>query len=261
MILDTLAAAARARVAESKKEVPPKEMRRRAETMDRGGNFPFERALAGEGIHFICEVKRASPSKGIIAREFPYCGIAREYQAAGASCISVLTEPTQFLGNDIYLKEIRDAVTLPLLRKDFTVDEYQIDQAKVLGADAVLLICALLDSVTLERFLDRCGALGLSALVEAHDAAELKMALDAGARLIGVNNRDLRDFTVDLQNSVRLRELAPPAVTFVAESGIKTPEDVALLHRAGVNAVLIGETLMKSPNKRSALDKLRGNTG
>lgn len=258
MILDDLANAARLRVARAKEKIPPAVLREQAEQLPRNGDFPFEQALSGKGIHFICEVKKASPSKGVIAADFPYRRIAREYEAAGASCISVLTEPTRFLGQDAYLREIRNTVSLPLLRKDFTVDEYQIDEAKTMGADAVLLICALLQREELRRFLERCGALGLSALVEAHDQRELSMALDCGARLVGVNNRDLRDFTVDLNNSVRLRHLAPPSVLFVAESGIRTAEDVAVLRQAGVNGVLIGETLMRSPDKKAALAALRG---
>ena len=258
MILDELAAAACLRVAQAKEKISPAVLRKQAEQLPRKMDFPFEKALSGRGIHFICEVKKASPSKGIIAADFSYCRIAAEYEAAGASCISVLTEPTRFLGKDAYLREIRKTVSLPILRKDFTVDEYQIDEAKVMGADAVLLICALLRPEELRRFLARCDELGISALTEAHDEQELAMALDCGARLVGVNNRDLRDFTVDLQNSVRLRHLAPPSVLFVAESGIRTAEDVTVLRQAGVNGVLVGETLMRSPDKKAALAVLRG---
>ena len=226
--------------------------------MNCGTGFPFERALKGDDIAFICECKKASPSKGLIAPEFPYLRIAREYESAGAAAISVLTEPKWFLGSDSYLQEIASAVNIPCLRKDFTVDEYMICEAKVRGASAVLLIVSLLDGPTLRRFIEICDGLGLSALVEAHDETEIKIALEAGARVIGVNNRNLKDFSVDVGNSGRLRSLVPEGIIFVAESGIKTAEDVAVLRRAGVNAVLVGEALMTSPDKRAALNVLRG---
>lgn len=207
---------------------------------------------------FICEVQKASPSKGLIAPEFPYLDIAKAYEAAGAACISVLTEPKWFLGRDEYLAEIAETVSIPCIRKDFVVDEYMIYQAKVLGASAVLLICALLDQAVLKHYLTLCDQLGLSALVEAHDERELLRALSAGARIIGVNNRNLRDFTVDLGNAERLRRLAPEEVLFVAESGIQTAEDVAMLRQARVNGVLIGETLMRAADKKITLAQLRG---
>ena len=220
--------------------------------------FPFEKALAEGDISFICECKKASPSKGLIAEEFPYVEIAREYERAGASCISVLTEPKWFLGSDRYLQEITEAVSIPCIRKDFTVDEYMIYEARLLGASAVLLICALLPEETIREYIGICDSLGLSALVEAHDEEEIAMALRAGARIIGVNNRNLKDFTVDVHNSERLRSLVPPSVLFVAESGIKTAEDIGVLRKAGVNGVLIGETLMRSPDKKAVLDTLKG---
>jgi indole-3-glycerol phosphate synthase len=220
--------------------------------------YPFEAALSSPGLSFICEVKKASPSKGLIAEAFPYVEIARDYQAAGAACISVLTEPDFFQGSDAYLREIAEAVSIPILRKDFILDEYQIYQARLLGAHAVLLICSILDQEKLERFLDLAGRLGLSCLTEAHDAAELKRALSAGARIVGINNRDLRTFQVDLQNSLRLRQLTPPEVLFTAESGVSSREDVELLEAGGVDAVLIGETLMRSPDRQKALRALRG---
>ena len=219
--------------------------------------FEFEKALKRQGLSFICECKRASPSKGLIAPDFPYLDIAREYEAAGADCISVLTEPKWFLGRDEYLKEIASAVKIPCLRKDFTVDEYMIYEAKLLGASAVLLICALLDEAKLRNYIAICDSLGLSALVEAHDETEIKLAVDSGARVIGVNNRNLRDFSVDFSNSRRLRELVPENILFVAESGVKTREDVRALRECGVNAVLIGETLMRSEDKRGMLEYLR----
>ena len=223
--------------------------------------FPFEQALAGPQISFICECKKASPSKGLIAPDFPYLQIAGEYEKAGASAISVLTEPKWFLGCDRYLEEIAESVGIPCLRKDFTVDPYMIYEAKLLGASAVLLICALMEEPVLADHLQLCDRLGLSALVEAHDEAEIEMALHAGARIIGVNNRNLKDFSVDLDNSRRLRSLVPESVLFVAESGISGPEDIGKLRSAGVNAVLIGESLMRAPDKKAMLDYLRGDAG
>lgn len=218
--------------------------------------FPFEQSLKKEGISFICEVKKASPSKGLIAADFPYLLIAKDYEAAGAAAISVLTEPEYFLGRDAYLKEIAETVEIPVLRKDFTVDEYQIYEAKTLGASAVLLICSLLEDEALKHFLEIAHSLGLSALVEAHDEEEVKRAMAAGAKIIGVNNRDLKTFQVDIHNSVRLRQLVPPDIIFVSESGIKTAEDISVLRKNGTNAVLIGETLMRSENKAKMLAEL-----
>lgn len=257
MILDELAAAARERVEAARRRVPDHVLVAQAEALPRG-DFPFERALRQPGITAICEVKRASPSKGLIAPHFPHVDIARAYEAAGAGCLSVLTEPTRFLGRDEYLSSIRRAVSLPLLRKDFTVHPYQIDEAKALGADAVLLICRLLDDAQLRDFLSRCDALGLTALVEAHDQGEVDRAAAAGARVIGVNNRDLTTFQVDVGNALRLRERVPADRLFVAESGIRTAADVAALRDAGVDAILVGETLMRSPDKGRALQALLG---
>ena len=221
--------------------------------------FRFERALGAPGdIHFICECKKASPSKGLIAPDFPYLEIAKQYEAAGASAISVLTEPKWFLGSDDYLREIAAEVQTPCLRKDFTVDPYMIYEAKLFGASAVLLICALLDTKTLASYIEIADSLGLSALVEAHDEAEVASAAAAGARIIGVNNRNLKDFTVDIHNSIRLREHAPAGTIFVAESGIRTPKDVETLRRNGVNAVLIGEQLMRATSPKAEIDRLRG---
>lgn len=256
MILDEIAADTRLRVEEAKKNISMEEIMKRALGMDAKTGFPVEQELKREGIHFICEVKKASPSKGLIAKEFPYLTIAKEYEEAGASVISCLTEPTYFQGSDQYLKEIAGEVSIPVLRKDFTIDPYQIYEAKVLGAAMVLLICALLDTDTLKEYIEICDKLGLSALVETHDETEMQSALKAGARIIGVNNRNLKDFTVDIHNSTKLRALAPPEVIFVAESGIKTAEDIQVLRDAKVNAVLIGETLMRSSNKKQMLDSL-----
>ena len=261
-ILDRLAEHAMERVAEKKKKHPLEEIREKAFAACGAAagtqEFPFEKALSGQGIHFICECKKASPSKGIIAPDFPYLDIARSYEAAGASAISVLTEPKWFRGEDRFLQEITAAVGIPCLRKDFTVDPYMIYEAKLLGASAVLLICAILDDTQLAEYLRLAHSLGLSALVEAHDEKEVGRALAAGARIIGVNNRDLRDFTVDINNSVRLRSLVPEDRIFVSESGIRNAQDVGLLCRSGTNAVLIGETLMRSPDKGAFLRELAG---
>lgn len=258
MILEEIAARTVQRVAEEKAAVPLSEMKKRAEALDANTGFPFRKALSGNEISFICEVKRASPSKGLIAPDFPYLDIARDYERAGASAISCLTEPFWFKGRDEYLAEISNAVTIPVLRKDFTVDEYMIYQAKTLGASAVLLICSILSKEQLSEYLGIAHSLGLSALVEAHDEDEVRTALSVGAGIIGVNNRDLRSFTVDINNSARLRKLVPPEILFVSESGIKTAADIEALRSNGTNAVLIGETLMRSPDKKAALDELRG---
>ena len=258
MILEEIAARTVQRVAEEKAAVPLSEMKKRAEALDANTGFPFRKALSGNEISFICEVKRASPSKGLIAPDFPYLDIARDYERAGASAISCLTEPFWLKGRDEYLAEISNAVKIPVLRKDFTVDEYMIYQAKTLGASAVLLICSILSKEQLSEYLGIAHSLGLSALVEAHDEDEVRTALSVGAGIIGVNNRDLRTFTVDINNSARLRKLVPPEILFVSESGIKTAADIEALRSNGTNAVLIGETLMRSPDKKAALDELRG---
>lgn len=258
MILEEIAARTVQRVAEEKAAVPLSEMKKRAEALDANTGFPFRKALSGDEISFICEVKRASPSKGLIAPDFPYLDIARDYERAGASAISCLTEPFWFKGRDEYLADISNAVKIPVLRKDFTVDEYMIYQAKTLGASAVLLICSILSKEQLSEYLGIAHSLGLSALVEAHDEDEVRTALSVGAGIIGVNNRDLRSFTVDINNSARLRKLVPPEILFVSESGIKTAADIEALRSNGTNAVLIGETLMRSPDKKAALDELRG---
>lgn len=256
-ILDQLAAHARERVEQEKARLPLEQLRRQAQEPPKG-NFFFEAALKKPGLSFICECKKASPSKGIIAPDFPYLQIAREYEAAGADCISVLTEPKWFLGSDVYLKEIAAAVSIPCLRKDFIVDEYMIYQAKLLGASAVLLICSILTEEQLETFIGLCDQLGLSALVEIHDPQEAETALRAGARVVGVNNRNLKDFSVDPANSRRLRQLIPQDVLFVSESGVSSPAEVALLREMGADAVLIGEALMRAPDKGARLWQLRG---
>lgn len=256
-ILDELAEFARKRVEEAKEKISADEIKTRAKALPKG-NFEFEKALRKNDIAFICECKKASPSKGLIAEYFPYLEIAKEYEEAGANCISVLTEPSRFLGSDDYLKEIAKNVSVPCLRKDFTVDEYMIYEAKLLGAKAVLLICSILTEKQIKDYIEICDELGISALVEAHDENEVKSAINAGARIIGVNNRNLKDFTVDTENSKRMRELVSKDIIFVSESGVKTAEDVALLREIGADAVLIGETLMRAENKKDKLAELRG---
>ena len=257
MILDKLAAASEKRVEAAKLRKSLAEIKKEAEQLDANTGFPFARALAAPGMSFICEVKKASPSKGVIAGDFPYLQIAREYESAGAAAISVLTEPEFFLGSDRYLQEIAAEVNIPVLRKDFTVDAYQIYEARILGASAVLLICTLLEEHTLKEYLEIAHSLGLSALVEAHDEREIDQAVQAGAQIIGVNNRNLKNFEVDVNNSVRLRERIPEDKIYVSESGIKTPEDVGVLYRNGTDAVLIGETLMRSTDKAGELAMLK----
>ena len=272
-ILKTITERTRERIREQEKLIPPAEMRRMAEAVlreEQGGAAAnssgdrlekdympaFERALRQPGMSFICEVKKASPSKGIIAEDFPYVDIAKDYEAAGASAISCLTEPYWFLGSDVYLEEIAETVSVPVLRKDFTCSEYMIWQAKALGASAVLLICSVLDDVELREYHRLTEELHMSALVEAHDAGEIERAKQAGARIIGVNNRNLKDFSVDIGHSARLRRLAGEDTVFVSESGIRGPEDMKALYENGTDAVLIGEMLMRSPDRQAALKTL-----
>lgn len=256
-ILDTIAEHAAERVREAEKKVSFDEIRERALAMP-AGVFSFEKALKKKDISFICEIKRASPSKGMIAEDFPYLQIAGEYEAAGADCISVLTEPKWFLGSNGYLQEIAETVRIPCLRKDFVVSEYMIYEAKLLGAGAVLLICSILSPEQIRRYIEICDVLGISALVETHDEKEISIAANAGARIIGVNNRNLKDFSVDTENSRHLRELVPKEITFVSESGIKSSADVQILRESGADAVLIGETLMRAEDKTVKLKELRG---
>lgn len=257
-ILKVLADTAAQRVQNAKQQKPFDQIQKQAKALGADTGYPFRTALGKAGLHFICEVKRASPSKGMIAPDFPYLQLAQEYVQAGAAAISVLTEPSKFLGKDEYLQEIAEAVPIPVLRKDFIVDVYQLYEARLLGASAVLLICALLTPYKLEQLLQATWYLGMDALVEVHTADEVQTALGAGANIIGVNNRDLHTFTVDISTSIQLRALVPADKIFVAESGIHTPEDIALLQQADVNAVLIGEALMRAPDKRVMLDTLRG---
>ena len=260
MILDKIIEATKIRVAQEKQVESPESVKAAALALPADTGFPFEAALRQQDFNFICEVKKASPSKGIIAEHFPYLEIAKEYEVAGAAAISVLTEPDFFKGDKKYLQEIASAVKIPVLRKDFIIDEYQIYQAKVWGASAILLICACLDVPTLTKFRELADSLGLSSLVEAHDEHEVQMAIDCGARIIGVNNRNLKDFTVDVQNSVRLRNLVQDDVIFVSESGLETPEDIQVLRDNNIGVALMGETFMRSPNKVEKLSYLYGPT-
>ena len=259
-ILEEIAARTRERIAKEKSCISVSELENRIQEVNKnaGQKITFFQALQKDDMSYICEVKKASPSKGLIALDFPYLAIAKEYEQAGASAISCLTEPFYFQGADQYLREIAAAVQIPVLRKDFTVDEYMIYQAKSLGASAVLLICAILDDGELRAYRQLAKELGLDALVEAHDEYEVDRALNLGAEIVGVNNRDLRTFQVDMNNSIRLRKMAPDNVVFVSESGIRTPEDIRLLYENKVDGVLIGETLMRSPDKKAALESLNG---
>lgn len=261
-ILDQITAKARGRVRKKKEFVSPQEIKMRAEAICQDTlkkpKITFREALMKEGMSYICEVKKASPSKGIITDDFPYLDIAMEYEAAGAAAISCLTEPFYFMGDDRYLAEISEAVDIPVLRKDFVVSDYMIYEAKTLGASAVLLICSILTEEKLSEYIRLSQNLGMDALVEAHDEAEVKKAVNAGANIIGINNRDLRSFRVDMENSVKLRSLVPENIIFVSESGIRSNDDIRKRRHNNVDAVLIGEILMRSSDKKAALKELSG---
>ena len=257
VMLDEIVEKTKERMVESKKSKSLEELKAEVQKLETTHDFPFKKALGGEEISIIAEVKRASPSKGLIAEDFDPVAIAKEYEMAGASAISVLTEPYFFKGSDEYLKEIAENVSIPILRKDFVIDEYMIWEAKLLGASCVLLIVSILSLVELKKFLDLAHDLGLSAIVEAHDGDEIRTAMIVGAEIIGVNNRDLKDFTVDIENSISLRRCVSGDVIFISESGIKTPEDVRKLKENDVDAVLIGETLMKSDDKKTMISELK----
>ena len=257
-VLEQIAAYTRGRVAEEKQRVSLSEIQERCQNKKTDNPNPFLSALKKDGLSFICEIKKASPSKGIISEDFPYLKIAEDYEAAGADCISCLTEPKWFLGSDVIFQEVRKTVSLPMLRKDFVIDEYQIYQAKALGADAVLLICALLDTHIISHYLQICADLGLTAIVETHTAQEISHAVSAGSSIIGVNNRNLKDFSVDFSNAARLRELIPSSILYVAESVVQNPEDIAKLSAIGADAVLIGEVLMRSSNRKAMFSAFKG---
>lgn len=256
-ILNEIAEDTRKRVESSKKALPLADLKKRLGSIQKVSDLPFENALKADGISLICEIKRASPSKGMIAEEFPYLEIAKEYESAGASCISVLTEPRWFKGDVRFLKEISSEVSTPIIRKDFIVDEYMIYEAKLAGASAVLLICSILEDDRIKEYLRICDELNLSALVETHDETEVKRAIDCGARIIGINNRNLRDFTVDINNGIKLRSLIPDGIITVAESGIKDHNDILELQKAGFDAALIGETIMRSKDKTEIIRQLK----
>lgn len=257
-ILEKLAELSRERAKADQEKIPEAELREQAAALGRGNGEAFLSALKKPGISFICEIKKASPSKGLISADFPYLKIAADYERAGADCISCLTEPEYFLGSDRVFREVRQQVSLPMLRKDFTVCAYQLDQARVMGANAALLIVSLMDAKTLEAYLIRCEELGLAALTETHDEEEIRTAVSAGAKIIGVNNRNLKDFSVDFDNAARLRDRIPADCVYVAESGVRTPEDVQRLRQIGADAALIGETLMRSPDPAEMLRRLKG---
>ncbi len=257
-ILEKLADLSRERAKADREKVPEAELREQAQALGRGNGDAFLSALKKPGISFICEIKKASPSKGLISPDFPYLKIAADYERAGADCISCLTEPEYFLGSDRIFREVRQQVSLPMLRKDFTVCTYQLDQARVMGANAALLIVSLMDGKTLEAYLERCEELGIAALVETHDEEEICTAVSVGAKIIGVNNRNLKDFSVDFSNAARLRDRIPADCIYVAESGVRTPEDVQRLRQIGADAALIGETLMRSPDPAEMLQQLKG---
>ena len=259
-ILEKLAELSRERAKREQEKVPEAELREQALALGKGNGEAFLSALKKPGSSFICEIKKASPSKGLISPDFPYLEIAGAYERAGADCISCLTEPEYFLGSDQIFREVREKVSLPMLRKDFTVCEYQLDQARVMGANAALLIVSLMDEKTLAAYLEHCEKLGIAALVETHDEEEIRKAVSAGAKIIGVNNRNLKDFSVDFENAARLRDRIPPECIYVAESGVRTPEDVQQLRRIGADAALIGETLMRAEDPAAKLRELIQNS-
>ncbi len=257
MILDDIIAKQKERIKKEKEEKSFDVIKREAEEIALLENFVFEDSLKNKDFAFICEIKKASPSKGVIVENFPYIDIAKEYEKAGASAISVLTEPNFFKGNDKYLQEVARTVKIPVLRKDFIIDEYQIYQAKLIGAAAVLLICGVLEEKTLKSFLNTAKSLKLSCLVETHSQDEIKKALNVGAEIVGINNRDLKTFTVDINTSLKLRKYVPEDKIIISESGIKTAEDIKVLKQAGFNAALIGESMMRSKNKRQFISQLK----
>ncbi len=258
-ILEEIALKTKRRIAVERIILPIEEIKEMAESMPKG-NFEFEKAISNKDMAFICEVKKASPSRGVIAEDFPYLEIAKDYEKAGASAISCLTEPEYFQGKNKYLKEISSSVSLPILKKDFFVDEYMIYQAKIYGASAILLILSILSDAEIKAYYEIANSLGLSAVFEAHDENEINRAINCGARIIGVNNRNLKTFEMNFSNSINLRKLVDGDITFISESGIRCREDISLLEKNKINAVLIGETLMRSENKKDIINRLKGIT-
>ena len=258
MILDDIVAKQKVRIENEKKEKSVETLKQEVLSLPLSEKYFFEDSLKSKDFAFICEIKKASPSKGVIVEDFPYTDIAQDYEQAGAAAISVLTEPNFFKGNDMFLKDVADIVNIPVLRKDFIIDEYQIYQAKLIGADAILLICAILDETNLNKFLSLAKSLKLSCLVETHNEEEVKKALNSGANIIGINNRDLKTFTVDINTSLKLRKLIPENKILISESGIKTAQDIKMLKENGFNGALIGESMMLSKDKKSFLAELRG---
>ncbi len=258
-ILDKILDSTKQRVASKKAKLPLNELKNKLDSMDCArAESSFEKALKTKDFALICEVKKASPSKGIIAHDFNHTQIALDYAQGGANAISCLTEPEFFLGSDEYLSEIRQSVSLPILRKDFIIDEYMIYEAKLIGADAILLITRILSKEQLKDFFTLASELGLDVLVETHTLDDVKKALFCGAKIIGINNRDLQSFEVDLNHSIRLRSELPDDVVCISESGIKSYDDIRLLRENGINGALIGEELMRSQDKQALIRALKG---
>ncbi len=222
------------------------------------GNFPFYDAIKKDGISIIAEIKHASPSKGIITDDFDVRKISQEYKLAQVDCISVLTEPYFFMGDNSYVEIAKHEAKKPVLRKDFIIDEVQIYESKVIGADCILLISAILDMEKLKKFSYIAETIGLNCLVECHNEKEIELAIKSSAKIIGVNNRDLTTFDVDINNSLRLRKYVPSDILFVSESGIKTKKDMDKLKEIKTDGVLIGETFMRSNNKVNQIKLLKG---
>ena len=257
MILDDLVTATKKRMAAEKRIYSLEELKQQSQKAPMKNPQLIVDKLLEPKLTFIAEIKKASPSKGVIVQDFPYLEIAQEYQANKIDMISVLTEPDYFQGNLKYLQQITQEVDLPVLRKDFTIDSYMIYQAKIAQASLILLIVAILSDGQLKDYLKLAKELGLAAIVEVHDETELKRALRAKSKIIGINNRNLKDFSVNFNNSLKLKKLIPADIPVIAESGIKTKTDIKLLKKAGINGVLIGETFMKAKNKAEIINDFK----
>lgn len=259
MIIDDIVASTFERVAENKKRNSIDKLARLAFEKPINKDYPFEKALRNKAnLAYIMEIKRCVPTKGEITRNFDYKSIAKEYEDIGATAISVMTEPDYFKGDDDFLAEIARIVKIPVLRDDFIVDEYMVYESKLLGADAITLICSVLDEITLMRCLNLAENLGMSAVVEAHSSMQVKKALRVGAKIIAVNNCDLRNFEIDMNNSLELQKMIPEDVIFISRSGVKTYQDICKLEENNVNAVMVGEVLMRSHDKRKTFEILQG---